>query len=100
MAKIGTTKQLGPEVSHALSDGDDLCTVHNHSLIIRNHSTQSPGEMYGGSNPVNFQSVGRNTVIYIAGKLKKIQPEQLDLFNVRLYGTRNFFAEWFASDNL
>ncbi len=75
----------------------------DHSLMINNHSAHEKlidlGEMYERHHMVNFQPTTENLVIYIADKLNKILPEQLELFSVRLFETGSSFAEWFASDN-
>lgn len=75
----------------------------DHSLMINSLSAHNKlvelGEMYERQHLVNFQPTTENMVIFIAEKLKKLLPEHLELFSVRLYETSNSFAEWFASDN-
>jgi 6-pyruvoyltetrahydropterin/6-carboxytetrahydropterin synthase len=76
----------------------------DHSLMINNIPAHDKllglGEMYGRHHVVNFQPTTENMVIFIAEKLKKLLPEHLELFSVRLYETTSSCAEWFASDNL
>ena len=75
----------------------------DHSLMINNIAAHEKlvelGEMYERHHVLNFQPTTENIVIFIADKLKKLLPEHLELFSVRLYETTNSFAEWFASDN-
>ncbi|WP_321289589.1 6-carboxytetrahydropterin synthase [uncultured Sunxiuqinia sp.] len=75
----------------------------DHSLMINNLAAHDKlielGEMYERQHLVNFQPTTENMVIFIAEKLKKLLPEHLELFSVRLYETTTSFAEWFASDN-
>ncbi|MHA7110858.1 6-pyruvoyl trahydropterin synthase family protein [Sunxiuqinia elliptica] len=75
----------------------------DHSLMINDIAAHEKltelGELYRRQHLVNFQPTTENMVIFIADKLKKLLPEHLELFSVRLYETNNSFAEWFASDN-
>ena len=57
------------------------------------------GQMYERLQVVPFQPTSENMVQYIAGQVKLLLPEHLELFSVRLYETSNSFAEWYASDN-
>lgn len=75
----------------------------DHSLMINEKAVSGKlsemGEMYERHQVVPFQPTTENMVIWIAGKLKPLLPEHLELFSVRLYETSNSFAEWFAEDN-
>jgi len=75
----------------------------DHSLIVNNVAAHDKlvelGELYERHHIVNFQPTTENLVLFIAEKFKKLLPEHLELFSVRLYETSNSFAEWFASDN-
>lgn len=75
----------------------------DHSLMINDIAAHEKltelGDLYRRQHLVNFQPTTENMVIFIADKLKKLLPEHLELFSVRLYETNNSFAEWFASDN-
>ncbi len=75
----------------------------DHSLMINNLAAHDKlielGEMYERQHLVNFQPTTENMVIFIAEKLKKLLPEHLELFSLKLHETGNSFAEWFASDN-
>lgn len=75
----------------------------DHSLMVNNIAAHEKltglGEMYERQHLVNFQPTTENLVLYIAEKIKKLLPEHLELFGVRLYETSSSFAEWFAIDN-
>jgi 6-pyruvoyltetrahydropterin/6-carboxytetrahydropterin synthase len=75
----------------------------DHSLMINEKALTGKlsdmGEMFERHHIVPFQPTTENMVIWIAGKLKPLLPEHLELFSVRLYETSNSFSEWFAADN-
>jgi 6-pyruvoyltetrahydropterin/6-carboxytetrahydropterin synthase len=75
----------------------------DHSLMINQKAPidklNELGEMYERHHVVPFQPTTENVVVYIAQKVKRLLPEHLELFSVRLYETTNSFAEWFAEDN-
>jgi 6-pyruvoyltetrahydropterin/6-carboxytetrahydropterin synthase len=75
----------------------------DHSLMVNNIAAHDKlvglGEMYERQHLVNFQPTTENMVLFFADKLKKLLPEHLELFGVRLYETSSSYAEWFASDN-
>ena len=81
----------------------EIVEPFDHSLVINNLSAHDKllelGELYERQHLVNFQPTTENMVIFIADKLKKLLPEHLELFRVRLYETSTSYAEWFASDN-
>lgn len=82
---------------------EEIVEPLDHSLMINNVHAHDKlvelGEMYERHHVVNFQPTSENLVIYIAEKMKKFLPENLEIFSVRLYETSNSFAEWYASDN-
>jgi 6-pyruvoyltetrahydropterin/6-carboxytetrahydropterin synthase len=75
----------------------------DHSLMINESAPTDKldalGQMYERHHVVPFQPTSENMVVYIAGKVKTLLPEHIDLFSVRLYETSNSFAEWYAEDN-
>ena len=83
---------------------ENIVNPLDHSLMINDVYAHDKlvelGEMYERHHVVNFQPTSENLVIFIAEKLKKLLPENIEIFSVRLFETSSSFAEWFASDNL
>jgi 6-pyruvoyltetrahydropterin/6-carboxytetrahydropterin synthase len=48
---------------------------------------------------VDYQPTSENMVIDFAQKIRKLLPQYIELFSLRLQETESSFAEWFASDN-
>lgn len=48
---------------------------------------------------VDFQPTTENLVVHFAKIIQQALPLNVSLFSMRLYETRNSYAEWFASDN-
>jgi 6-pyruvoyltetrahydropterin/6-carboxytetrahydropterin synthase len=82
---------------------EQIISKLDHSLMINEKAPidklTAVGQMYERLQVVPFQPTSENMVLYIAGQVKLLLPEHLELFSVRLYETGNSFAEWYASDN-
>lgn len=82
---------------------ENIVSRLDHSLMINQEAPvdklNSLGQMYERHHVVPFQPTTENLVVYIAGKVKPLLPEHIQLFSVRLFETSSSFAEWYASDN-
>jgi len=82
---------------------EQIISKLDHSLMINEKAPidklSAMGQMYERLQVVPFQPTSENMVLYIAGQVKLLLPEHLELFSIRLYETVNSFAEWYASDN-
>ncbi len=82
---------------------EQIISKLDHSLMINEKAPidklSAVGQMYERLQVVPFQPTSENMVLYIAGQVKLLLPEHLELFSIRLYETGNSFAEWYASDN-
>ena len=82
---------------------EQIISKLDHSLMINEKAPidklSAMGQMYERLQVVPFQPTSENMVLYIAGQMKLLLPEHLELFSIRLYETGNSFAEWYASDN-
>ncbi len=82
---------------------EQIISKLDHSLMINEKAPidklTAVGQMYERLQVVPFQPTSENMVLYIAGQVKLLLPEHLELFSIRLYETGNSFAEWYASDN-
>lgn len=82
---------------------EQIISKLDHSLMINEKAPidklSAMGQMYERLQVVPFQPTSENMVLYIAGQVKLLLPEHLELFSIRLYETGNSFAEWYASDN-
>jgi 6-pyruvoyltetrahydropterin/6-carboxytetrahydropterin synthase len=82
---------------------EQIISKLDHSLMINEKAPidklSAMGQMYERLQVVPFQPTSENMVLYIAGQVKLLLPDHLELFSIRLYETGNSFAEWYASDN-
>jgi len=83
---------------------DEIISVWDHSLMI--HQDTDPILLKALHNNyekiivVSFQPTTENMVCELATLIQKIIPEELQLFSLRLYETKNSYAEWYFSENM
>jgi len=82
---------------------NNIIKVWDHALMI--HQDTDPVLLdalknnYEKINMVSFQPTTENMICELATVIKKILPEHLQLFSLRLYETAKSFAEWYAEEN-
>ena len=82
---------------------NEIISVWDHALMI--HQDSDPDLLHALQNNyeklilVSFQPTTENMVCELASTIKKILPEDLHLFSLRLFETDKSFASWYASDN-
>jgi len=76
----------------------------DHSFIVNEKSNHKPlidtGPMFERHHIVSYQPTCENMVIDFANRIKNLLPENVKLFNVKLYETATSFAEWNVEDNI
>jgi len=83
---------------------NNIITNWDHALMI--HQDTDPVLLNALKNnyekviEVPFQPTTENMICELASKIKKILPDDLKLFSLRLYETNNSFADWYASENM
>lgn len=74
----------------------------DHTIILNKEAANVlPVEhpMFKRKMIVDYQPTCENLVADFAERLKKVLPENLKLFSIKLHETATSFAEWYASDN-
>lgn len=80
-----------------------IVTDMDHSLVVSDKSNYKPlfetGEMFERHHILPYQPTCENMVVDFAQRIKKLLPESVKLYCVRLYETATSYAEWNADDN-
>lgn len=73
----------------------------DHALIINSNTLSKNIEEENGIKKAifTFQPTCENMVIHFSKLIKEKLPDGIKLISVRLWETRNSFAEWYSSDN-
>ena len=75
----------------------------DHALILSSKQEgsafQDPGEIFSNIVFVDYQPTSENLLNDIAQKIKRLLPEGVTLYSLKLRETANSYAEWFAGDN-
>ncbi len=75
----------------------------DHSIILNKKADTSNfeklNEMFDRKHYLDYQPTCENMVIDFAERIKKLLPENIKLYSVKLYETANSYAEWNADDN-
>lgn len=75
----------------------------DHALVL--HKATVPagmsglGEFAGRLILVSYQPTSENLLIDFAGRIKKLLPETVKLYSLKLRETVTSYAEWYASEN-
>jgi 6-pyruvoyltetrahydropterin/6-carboxytetrahydropterin synthase len=82
----------------------EITDVYDHAFVVNVSNKEgipdASNEMFGKLMFVDYQPTCENMVIDFANKIKKILPDNVNLFSLKLHETATSYAEWFASDNL
>jgi 6-pyruvoyltetrahydropterin/6-carboxytetrahydropterin synthase len=80
-----------------------IVTDMDHSLVVSDKSNYQPlletGQMFERHFLLPYQPTCENMVIDFAGRIKKLLPQNIKLYSVKLYETATSYAEWNADDN-
>ena len=80
-----------------------IVTDMDHSLVVSDKSNYKPlletGQMFERHFLLPYQPTCENMVIDFAGRIKKLLPQNIKLYSVKLYETATSYAEWNADDN-
>lgn len=89
---FGDLKQLVNE--HIVSKFD-------HALVLRKDAKLASElkEGYGNVMLPDYQPTCENLVIHFADVLKKVLPNYVALYKIRLHETATSYADWYATDN-
>lgn len=75
----------------------------DHSLVISDKSKYElllqTEQMFDRKHILPFQPTCENMVIDFAERIKKLLPQKVQLYSLRLYETASSYAEWNADDN-
>ena len=82
----------------------EIIEIFDHSLVLKSDSlTDSQFSILNSQFPniitVPYQPTCENLLIDFADKLKKLFPQNLKLYKLKLSETITSFAEWYAHDN-
>jgi len=81
-----------------------IITIWDHALMIHQDSDpvllKALKDNYNKIISVPFQPTTENMICELASMITKILPSDLTLFSLRLYETKNSFAEWLTSENI
>ncbi len=74
----------------------------DHSLLISSKAdvtSANVSQMFNRLIITNFQPTCENLLVYMADKIRKQLPENLELYSLKLRETGTSYAEWYAADN-
>lgn len=80
---------------------DHIVEVYDHSLMIYENSVEEYKSLADAHHKLHllpYQPTCENMVIAFAEILNNVLPKEIALHHIKLYETRNSFAEWYASD--
>ncbi|MCX6283102.1 MAG: 6-carboxytetrahydropterin synthase [Bacteroidetes bacterium] len=80
----------------------NIIDVFDHALILhtslKDEGTVPAGEPFTNVVYVDYQPTSENILLDIAGRLKALLPEGVNLHHLVLRETSSSYAEWYASD--
>jgi len=83
---------------------EEITKKFDHSIILNNkvpyNELYTNSEMFERKYFVDYQPTCENIVLDFVLKIKNRLPENIDLYNIRLYETATSYAEWNKEDNL
>lgn len=75
----------------------------DHALILSTDYTDNEfnksGEAFSNVIFVEYQPTSENLLIDFAARIRRLLPDALSLYSLRLRETATSYAEWFAGDN-
>ena len=81
----------------------EIVDVFDHALVVNSKADYSKvlkeKQIYDKIVSVDYQPTSELMIIDFVEKIKKLLPENIELFSVRLNETATSYAEWYASDN-
>jgi len=81
----------------------EIVDVFDHALVVNSKADYSKvlkeEQIYDKIVSVDYQPTSELMIIDFVEKIKKLLPENIELFSVRLNETATSYAEWYASDN-
>lgn len=74
----------------------------DHSLVLyKDENTKfidNNDQMFERIHIVDYQPTAENLIIYFAGIIEPLLPENIKLFSLKLNETANSYAEWYSND--
>lgn len=82
----------------------NIIEVFDHALLLNNNAPKEISTLlinnFEKLTLLNYQPTCENLLIDFSERIKKLLPETVSLFSLKLQETETACAEWFAEDNL
>lgn len=82
----------------------EIIDVFDHALVLNANSAHARlkglDEQFEKINYLPFQPTCENLVLNFLQRIQNNLPQNIEIFNLKLYETPTSFAEWYKEDNL